>query len=222
MRGTRERTAVVFDRQPLWLQAIGDLLEDVGVEVVGASVDDNDAVTLVEEHRPDIFVAGVDSSAEDTTGSDYVRRACEVDPSLRAIVVSERRDPEAVEAAFEAGAAVYCVRTAEREDLASAIRQAFEHSVYVAMTPRRQAAPRPAKASDAKAHDLTKRELEILRLVSEGHSNTQLARMLWVTEQTVKFHLSNIYRKLEVANRTEASRWAQLNGLLEPAAEAAA
>ena len=64
------------------------------------------------------------------------------------------------------------------------------------------------------AHDLTRRELEILQLVAEGHSNSQLARMLWVTEQTVKFHLSNIYRKLDVANRTEASRWAQLNGLL--------
>ena len=64
---------------------------------------------------------------------------------------------------------------------------------------------------------LTKREREILQLVAEGHSNSQLARMLWVTEQTVKFHLSNIYRKLDVANRTEASRWAQLHGLLEPA-----
>jgi DNA-binding CsgD family transcriptional regulator len=62
---------------------------------------------------------------------------------------------------------------------------------------------------------LTRREYEILQLVAEGHSNAQLARMLWVTEQTVKFHLSNIYRKLDVANRTEASRWAQVHGLLE-------
>ena len=71
----------------------------------------------------------------------------------------------------------------------------------------------PAEPSSA-AHQLTPRELEILRLVAEGHSNSQLAQLLWVTEQTVKFHLSNIYRKLNVANRTEASRWAQLNGLL--------
>ena len=66
------------------------------------------------------------------------------------------------------------------------------------------------------AHELTKRELEILLLVADGSSNGQLAKKLWVTEQTVKFHLSNIYRKLEVANRTEASRWAHLNGLLAP------
>ena len=69
--------------------------------------------------------------------------------------------------------------------------------------------------------DLTRREVEILRLVAEGHSNAQLARMLWVTEQTVKFHLSNVYRKLDVSNRTEASRWAQLNGLLPMAVTAA-
>jgi DNA-binding CsgD family transcriptional regulator len=52
--------------------------------------------------------------------------------------------------------------------------------------------------------------------VAEGHSNAALAKMLWVTQQTVKFHLSNVYRKLGVANRTEAARWAQLNGLLPP------
>ena len=56
--------------------------------------------------------------------------------------------------------------------------------------------------------------------MAEGHSNGELARTLWVTEQTVKFHLSNIYRKLNVANRTEASRWAQLNGLLAAPATA--
>ncbi len=62
--------------------------------------------------------------------------------------------------------------------------------------------------------ELTGREHEILQLVAEGHSNAKLAKMLWVTEQTVKFHLSNVYRKLNVSNRTEAARWAQLNGLL--------
>ena len=61
---------------------------------------------------------------------------------------------------------------------------------------------------------LTRRELEILQLVAEGNSNAQVGRLLWVTEQTVKFHLSNIYRKLDVANRTEASRWAQVRNLL--------
>ena len=63
---------------------------------------------------------------------------------------------------------------------------------------------------------LTQRELEILRLVAEGHTNGHIARQLWVTEQTVKFHLSNTYRKLGVANRTEASRYAYVHDLVSP------
>jgi DNA-binding NarL/FixJ family response regulator len=69
--------------------------------------------------------------------------------------------------------------------------------------------------ADLKAEcPLTDRELEILRLAAEGNTNGQIARQLWVTEQTVKFHLSNTYRKLGVANRTEASRYAHVHDLV--------
>jgi DNA-binding CsgD family transcriptional regulator len=71
----------------------------------------------------------------------------------------------------------------------------------------------PEPPGAAAAH-LTKREVEILRLAAEGRSNSEIAQALWVTEQTVKFHLSNIYRKLGVSNRTGASRWAQQNGVV--------
>jgi DNA-binding NarL/FixJ family response regulator len=164
-----------------------------------------------------VFIAGVDV----TDDFACIRRAKQVRPGLKAIVVADNPATDAVEAAFAAGATIYCVKTAEQQDLASAIRQAFERSIYIAGSVA-EAPPAPdAVASDA-VQELTRRELEILRLAAEGHSNSQLARMLWVTEQTVKFHLSNIYRKLDVANRTEASRWAQLNGLLpaRPASEA--
>jgi DNA-binding CsgD family transcriptional regulator len=66
----------------------------------------------------------------------------------------------------------------------------------------------------AEPNPLTARELEILRAVAEGHTNARIGRLLWVTEQTVKFHLSNIYRKLGVSNRTEASRYALVNGMV--------
>ena len=134
--------------------------------------------------------------------------------SVRSIVLSMHADSQVIDAALAAGASAYVVKTAHPEDLASAVRQAFSHSVYLASS----RAAEPTAAEKPKVDDspgLTRRELEILRLVAEGHSNAQLARMLWVTEQTVKFHLSNIYRKLDVANRTEASRWAQRNGLLQ-------
>ena len=78
------------------------------------------------------------------------------------------------------------------------------------MRPRAKAAPRP----DRHPQGLTRREREILALVVEGMPNAKIAETLWITEQTVKFHLSNIYRKLRVVNRTEAARWAHVNGLV--------
>ena len=79
--------------------------------------------------------------------------------------------------------------------------------------------PRPAPRVSDDFAELTLRERQILQLVAQGHSNAKLAKMLWVTEQTVKFHLSNVYRKLNVANRTEASWWVQRNGLLTDGTE---
>jgi DNA-binding NarL/FixJ family response regulator len=221
MRGTRQKSAVLMDRHPLWLDAMDKLVVGEGIEVVGRATDADEAVAMIEEHLPDVFIAGVDERRGDDIAC--VRKAISAHPDLRSVVVSDDSDPAAIEAAFAAGASVYCVKSAEQEDLASAIRQAFERSIYIASGPVAEVAHRPTTAeAESAAQDLTRRELEILRLVAEGHSNSQLARMLWVTEQTVKFHLSNIYRKLNVANRTEASRWAQLNGLLPAQAQATA
>ncbi len=213
MGGAPARSAVILDKHPLWLDAMDKLLERVGIEVVGRATEGGEAVALVEEHRPDALIAGVDVA--DVDQLTYVRQAMEAYPELKSVVVADNTDPDAIEAVFEAGASIYCVKTAEQDDLASAIRQAFERSIYMATTTRLETSPRMTDAeAESVARELTRRELEILRLVAEGHSNSQLAKMLWVTEQTVKFHLSNVYRKLNVANRTEASRWAQLNGLL--------
>jgi DNA-binding NarL/FixJ family response regulator len=213
MRGAREKSAVILDRHPLWLDAMDQLVSGVGVEVVGRATDGDEAVALIEEHRPDVFIAGIDPASSEQVAC--VRKAKESHPNLKSVVVADNTEPEAINAAFAAGATVYCVKTAQQEDLASAIRQAFERSIYIATNGNRDfSLAVPSADQEPAAHDLTRRELEILQLVAEGHSNSQLARMLWVTEQTVKFHLSNIYRKLNVANRTEASRWAQLNGLL--------
>jgi DNA-binding NarL/FixJ family response regulator len=140
-----------------------------------------------------------------------VRRAREMVPGIKTIVLSMYDDQEHIDAAFAAGADAYVLKIAHPDDLTSAVRQAFEHSIYLAGG---RAAPAAAAPAPQNAPGLTRRELEILQLVAEGQSNAQVARTLWVTEQTVKFHLSNIYRKLGVSNRTEASRWAQLQGLL--------
>jgi DNA-binding CsgD family transcriptional regulator len=103
------------------------------------------------------------------------------------------------------------------------IRQSFQKSLFLttANYVPRAVATNGKNGKPPADSGLTPREREILSLVAEGYSNAQLARMLWVTEQTVKFHLSNIYRKLAVTNRTEASRWAQVHGLVSTVAQEA-
>ena len=208
------RTAVLVDQHPLWLDAIEPVVTRIGVQVVGRTTSATEGVALVEKHQPNILVTGLDMPAGEMDGIALVRLAREKAPELKPIVISMHHDTAHIDAALEAGAVAYVVKTAQADDIASAIRQAFTHSIYLAgMRPTPVAEP---KRAASRAPDLTRREVEILQLVAEGDSNAQLARRLWVTEQTVKFHLSNIYRKLDVSNRTEASRWAQLNGLLAP------
>ena len=204
-----ELDAVVLDPHPLWLEALEVVLARVGARVVAKTTSAREALAAIEQHRPRLLTLELDTQPGEPTGLDVLRRGKELVPALRAIVLSAHHDTGHIDAALAAGAAAYVVKTAHPEDVASAVRQAFDHSVYLA-----GASSPPPRVATARPGGLTRRELEILRLVAEGHSNAQLARMLWVTEQTVKFHLSNVYRKLEVSNRTEASRWAQLNGLL--------
>jgi DNA-binding NarL/FixJ family response regulator len=208
------RTAILVDQHPLWLDAIEPVVRRIGVEVVGRTTSASEGLALVEALQPTILVTGLDMPAGEMGGVGLVRQVREKAPEVKPIVISMHHDPGHIDAALEAGAVAYVVKTAQPDDIASAIRQAFSHSIYLAGVRPSPAVETPPSAPST--GDLTRREVEILQLVAEGHSNAQLARRLWVTEQTVKFHLSNIYRKLDVSNRTEASRWAQLNGLLSP------
>ena len=127
------------------------------------------------------------------------------------IVLSGNEDRCVIDAALDCGASAYVLKSAEPEEIGTAIRQAFEP--FCLPGAAAEQATHPAPDGDL-LHKLTRRELEILELVSGGRSNRQVAEILWVADQTVKFHLANIYRKLNVRSRTRA-RWARENGLLD-------
>jgi DNA-binding NarL/FixJ family response regulator len=205
--------AVLLDPHPIWLDAVEIVLRRVGVGIAAKTTSGSEAVSLVGELRPQLLTLEIDSLPDEPDGFVVLRQAVAAVDGLRAIVLSGNHETRLIDAALGAGAAAYIVKTAHPDDVASSVRQAFDHSVFLpgAESPGEQ--PREARRRPTPG-GLTRRELEILKLVAEGHSNAALAKMLWVTEQTVKFHLSNVYRKLEVTNRTEASRWAQVNGLL--------
>jgi DNA-binding NarL/FixJ family response regulator len=210
------RSAVVLDQSPLWLDAIEPLLERIGVEIAGKATTAEHALSLVEGTQPDAFLVELTSEGGDFETAECIRQAREAAPDVQVIVLGMSRDKDSIAEALEAGAFAYIVKTAHPDDIGVAVRQAFQSTIFFATGHRPARARQAASSTEAleALEALTKRELEILRLVAEGHSNGQLARMLWVTEQTVKFHLSNVYRKLGVANRTEASRWAQVHDVL--------
>ena len=215
MHQSISRTAIVLDRHPLWAEAVEGVLRRVGVDIVGKATTGGDALALVQRLRPDLLVTDIGAADGEHAGLTCLREARQRVPELRAVVLSLSDDSKEIDAALQAGAAAYVLKSAHPDDLASAVRQAFAHSVYFASpagTWNGNTLHRGMESADRA--ELTKREREILQLVAEGYSNAQLARMLWVTEQTVKFHLSNVYRKLNVSNRTEAARWAQLHGLV--------
>jgi len=208
----QHHTAVLLDQHPLWLNVLERILLHAGVTPVAKATTTVEALRLVKEHQPDLFVLDSDMNGCIPDGLACLREALASVPSLKAVVVSAADGSESIETALSGGAVAYVLKRAEPEVVASAIRQVFSRSVFLAGdTP----VARPASPARVESAGLTKREREILSLVAEGNTNGQVARSLWVTEQTVKFHLANIFRKLDVTNRTQASRWAHENGLLE-------
>ena len=165
------RTAVLLDPHPLWLDALERVLGRTGVVVVAKTSTPAEALAAVEEHRPDLFVTEITGAEDGLDGVSWLRRVLERAPAAKAVVLSRLEQPETIDAALRAGAVAYVIKTAHPDDLASAVRQVFDHSVFLG-------APGPQPSLDASAlaesHGLTARELEILQLLVEGHTNAQL------------------------------------------------
>ena len=124
-------------------------------------------------------------------------------------MLSASTSGDLIEAALRRGASAYVVKSVDPDDLPATLRQALEGNVHTAI------GLEGAQRSGAKSLGLTEREVTILGALARGLSNDEIAKEFWVAPQTVKFHLTNIYRKLGVKNRTEATRLAYQHGLVE-------
>lgn len=207
-------TAVLLDSQLLWCEAVEHVFVRLDISVVGKATTAVAALALVERHRPDLLVADLRLPGAALGGPEVVHRARQIVPTLKTVVLSGSSDPADISSALRAGAFAYVTKDAHPDDFASAVRQAFGHSLYLAPVSPVATASIDGAGDPAERAGLTPREREILLLVTQGLSNAALAQRLWVTEQTIKFHLSNAYRKLGVSNRTEATHWAAVSGLL--------
>jgi two-component system, NarL family, response regulator DevR len=180
----------------------------IGIAATASSAEA--ALAQIEQHGPDLFVTEI-ALENGVDGIECLVRAHHLRAELRSIVLSDAREAVTILRAFRAGASAYVIKDAQPQELASAVRQAFRQSVFF---PEPRVLVAEALSAEArKSTALTRRELEILELLAAGSPNAKIASALWVTEQTVKFHLSNIYKKIGVSNRTEAVRWAYRSGV---------
>jgi DNA-binding NarL/FixJ family response regulator len=191
------------------LQGIRRVLEDVpDIEVVGEAGSGSQVLPLIGQTDPDLVMLDIRMPQLDGLGClDRIRKRY---PNVKVVMLSAYTDREHIAAALKRGASAYIAKTVNPLDLASALRQAFDGTVYTAYTTVEGDDETPGATLG-----LTEREVSMLRAVARGLSNKAISREYWVTEQTVKFHLGNIYRKLDVTNRTEATRYAYEHGLLE-------
>ena len=204
---------VVVAEDSLIVEAIGIALRKSGEFSLLGHLDPRSAsVEQILEGSPDLVL--IDEM-------DQSDRAIELIPQIKAerdgiavIVLTLSPESERLDRLFDAGATAAVSKATSPTALATLIRETLDGRVLYVYKPVGPVQGAAGGAAGAEESVLSARELEVLRLVAAGSTNSDIARKLWVTEQTVKFHLSNIYRKLEVGNRTEASHYAHINGLL--------
>jgi DNA-binding NarL/FixJ family response regulator len=186
-----------------------ELRHATNVRVIGYVDGRRPCGPAVAEANPDVVV--IDEMSQPEAALSGIRQIRAAAPSTKIVLLTVRMESAWLAEAAQAGIDAAVAKTVHPASLGALIREVTAGNVFHAFETATVRPPKPLPVDLG----LTARELEILGLVAEGASNSSIARQLWVTEQTVKFHLSNVYRKLGVANRTEASHRAHVNGLLD-------
>jgi DNA-binding NarL/FixJ family response regulator len=206
---TRRLKVLIVDDHRLMLDALRVTLErDEDMSVVGEADSGEKVLPLVAQTGPDVVLLDVRMPGLD--GLAVLAQIRERYPRVAVVMLSALDDPVLIRAALERGAAAFVLKLIDPRDLAAAVRQAVAGSIF------RPLDPVGTPGQDVREElGLSKRELSILEALQSGGSNQEIAKQLFLAEQTVKFHLTNIYRKLGVSTRTEAIHFAYANSLVE-------
>lgn len=197
---------LVVDDHALMRTGLSGLIAAAGdMRVVGTAADGAEAVEEVARLAPHVVL--MDLSMPVLDGVAATRRIVEEHPSVEVLVLTSFSDRQRVIEALDAGAGGYVLKDTEPADLLAAIRStARGHSP---LDPRVARTVLHARRSPAPAAELTEREQEVLALVGHGLANKQIARRLGIRESTVKAHLTSVFQRIGVRDRTSAALWAR-------------
>jgi DNA-binding NarL/FixJ family response regulator len=198
---------LIAEDHPLAAAAMRAVLEaDGAFEVVGEARSGSQVLPRARELRPDLVL--LDLMLPELDGLACLERLANEFPEVPVVVCSGQAEQQDVDAVRERGACAFVTKAGDPDNLPVALRGAADgdpFEVYGELeTPRR--------ASEDLG--LSEREASLLATLARGLSNQEIGKELWITEQTVKFHLTNVYRKLGVENRTQATRIAYEHGLV--------
>jgi DNA-binding NarL/FixJ family response regulator len=200
---------LIADDHRLMVEGTKQALERAGgFEVVGEAVNGVQVLPLIRRLKPQLVL--LDLRMPQMDGLECLSKIRKEHPDIKVAILSVSQEPDTIQSALKRGASAYIVKSIDPDDLAAALRRAIDGNVFTTAGVTEEPGQRAARDAG-----LTERELMIVRAVARGLSNEAIAKELWVAEQTVKFHLTNIYRKLGVDNRTDAVRHAYRHNLVE-------
>jgi DNA-binding NarL/FixJ family response regulator len=190
---------------------IAQLVEAAGdMEVVGTAADGAEALEVARARRPDVVL--MDLQMPEMDGVAATRAILGEDLGAQVVILTSYSDGERIIGALDAGAVGYLLKDAEPEDILEGIRAVSRGESPLHPRAARQLLT-SRRTEGERAPQLTERETEVLRLVRQGLANKQIARRLGISERTVKAHLTSVFQRLDVADRTQAALWAERHGL---------
>jgi DNA-binding NarL/FixJ family response regulator len=207
---------LIADDHPLFRDGMHGLLDSVAeTEVVGEAASGEEAITLAENLQPDVIL--MDIKMPGVNGLQAMREILHTSPHIRILIVSMLEDDDSVFAAMRAGASGYVPKGANQDEMLRAIRAvANGEAIFGPGIAQRLigffSARRPSVAPRI-FPELTDREAEILELIAKGHTNQEISELLVLSLKTVRNHVSNIFSKLQVADRAQAIIRAREAGL---------
>jgi DNA-binding NarL/FixJ family response regulator len=208
---------LIADDHPLYRDGMRGLLDSVAdIEVVGEATTGDEVVQLSEKLQPDVIL--MDIKMPGINGIEATREILHVSPHIGVLVVTMFEDNDSVFAAMRAGALGYLLKDARGEEVLRAIRAVNDgEAIFGPGVAQRLiaffSAEKPPTAAPQTFPELTPREEEILILITQGHGNREIAELLYISLKTVRNHVSNIFTKLQVADRAQAVIRAREAGL---------